>query len=52
MLLGVAGAFLGSFLGQAIGLYAPGEAAGWIMSVVGALVLLFLYRLFTKSGTK
>jgi uncharacterized membrane protein YeaQ/YmgE (transglycosylase-associated protein family) len=50
ILLGIAGAFLGSLLGQAMGLYAQGQAAGWIMSVIGALVLLFLYRMFTKSS--
>jgi uncharacterized membrane protein YeaQ/YmgE (transglycosylase-associated protein family) len=44
ILLGIAGALLGGFIGQALGLYGPGEAAGIIMSVIGAVVLLFLYR--------
>jgi uncharacterized membrane protein YeaQ/YmgE (transglycosylase-associated protein family) len=49
MLLGVAGAMLGTFLGRSVGWYRPGEAAGLIAAVVGAVVLLFLYRAF-RSG--
>jgi uncharacterized membrane protein YeaQ/YmgE (transglycosylase-associated protein family) len=44
ILLGVAGALLGGFLGRAIGLYGPNDAAGIIMSVLGAILLLFAYR--------
>jgi uncharacterized membrane protein YeaQ/YmgE (transglycosylase-associated protein family) len=44
MLLGIAGAVLGGALGRMVGLYGPGEPAGMIMSVIGAVVLLFLYR--------
>jgi uncharacterized membrane protein YeaQ/YmgE (transglycosylase-associated protein family) len=44
ILIGIAGAFLGGFLGQAMGLYSEGEPAGLIMSIVGAVVLLALYR--------
>ena len=54
MLIGVAGALLAGFLGRALGWYAdPGEGPGIIASIIGALVLLFLYRLFTgrRSGT-
>jgi uncharacterized membrane protein YeaQ/YmgE (transglycosylase-associated protein family) len=40
--LGVAGAFLASTAGQALGWYGPGQAAGWITSVLGALALLFV----------
>ena len=47
MLLGIAGAVLGGFLGRVLGFYREGEAAGWIMSFVGAVVLLALYRLIT-----
>lgn len=50
ILLGIAGAFVGSWLGGVLGLYAPGEAAGFIVSVVGAMLLLFIYRLI--SGRK
>ena len=47
-LIGIAGAFIGTFVGRALGLYQPGQAAGWIMSVVGAILLLFIYRLIRK----
>ena len=47
-LIGIAGAFIGTFVGRALGLYGPGQAAGWIMSVVGAILLLFIYRLIRK----
>jgi uncharacterized membrane protein YeaQ/YmgE (transglycosylase-associated protein family) len=46
MLLGIAGAVLGGFIGQALGLYREGEAAGFLMSLLGAIVLLALYRMF------
>ncbi len=46
MLLGIAGAVLGGFVGVALGLYREGEAAGFIMSFIGAVVLLALYRMF------
>jgi len=51
ILLGIAGAFIASKLGQAIGWYKEGEAAGFIMSVVGAMILLLLYRLIFKRKT-
>lgn len=44
MLLGIAGAMLGTFLGRAVGWYQPGEGAGLIAAVVGAVLLLFVYR--------
>jgi len=43
-LLGIVGALLGGFLGRAIQLYGPGEPAGLLMSVIGAVLLLFGYR--------
>ena len=46
MLLGIAGAIIGGFIGRAMGLYGEGEAAGFIMSFLGAVVLLALYRFF------
>jgi uncharacterized membrane protein YeaQ/YmgE (transglycosylase-associated protein family) len=49
ILLGIAGALLGGFLGRAIGLYQEGQPAGFVMSVVGALVLLFGYRMLTRA---
>lgn len=44
ILIGIAGAFVGTFLGQALHLYQPGQSAGFIMSLIGALILLGLYR--------
>jgi len=49
MLLGIAGAVVAGFLGRALGWYAEGEGAGLIMSVVGAIALLAVYRMFKKS---
>jgi uncharacterized membrane protein YeaQ/YmgE (transglycosylase-associated protein family) len=51
MLLGIAGALVGGWLGQAFGWYRPGESAGWIVSILGAIVLLWLYRLFVARRT-
>ncbi|HSL22050.1 MAG TPA: GlsB/YeaQ/YmgE family stress response membrane protein [Vicinamibacterales bacterium] len=48
ILLGIAGAVLGGFIGRAMGLYATNESAGWIVSILGAMVLLFLYRLVAR----
>jgi uncharacterized membrane protein YeaQ/YmgE (transglycosylase-associated protein family) len=51
MLLGVAGSLVGNWIGRVVGLYRQGEAAGFIMSVIGAMVLLFLYRLIVRGRT-
>ena len=48
MLIGLAGAALAGFLGRAVGWYAPGDAAGFIASVIGAVVLLAIYRALTN----
>jgi uncharacterized membrane protein YeaQ/YmgE (transglycosylase-associated protein family) len=48
ILLGIAGAIVASYLGQAIGWYKAGESAGFIASVLGAIILLLLYRLIFK----
>lgn len=45
MLLGVAGALLGGWFGQAVGWYEPGQGAGFFMSLLGAIVLLWIYRM-------
>jgi uncharacterized membrane protein YeaQ/YmgE (transglycosylase-associated protein family) len=45
MLLGIAGALLGGFLGRALGWYREGEPAGFLMSIVGAIILLAIYRM-------
>ncbi|MEO5808712.1 MAG: GlsB/YeaQ/YmgE family stress response membrane protein [Sphingomicrobium sp.] len=48
MLLGIAGALLAGFLGKAIGWYTQGEAAGFIAAIVGAVLLLLIYRLIVR----
>ncbi|MEO6034134.1 MAG: GlsB/YeaQ/YmgE family stress response membrane protein [Verrucomicrobiota bacterium] len=45
-LLGIAGAFIAHFVGMRMGWYGQGDAAGFIASVVGAIILLAIYRLF------
>ena len=49
MLLGIGGAALGGYLGRALGLYHEGQTAGFVMSVLGAIVLLALYRALSGS---
>lgn len=44
ILLGIAGALLGGFVGKAMGFYGPNESAGWLMSIGGAILLLVIYR--------
>jgi uncharacterized membrane protein YeaQ/YmgE (transglycosylase-associated protein family) len=51
MLLGIAGAVLGGFVGRALGFYREGEAAGFLMALVGAVVLLALYRMIAGRST-
>lgn len=48
VLLGIAGALIGGFIGRATGMYGTGEQAGWIMSVLGAIILLALYRMMVR----
>ena len=48
ILLGIAGALLGGFLGRAMGFYGPNESAGWITSIIGAIILLVIYRMIAK----
>jgi uncharacterized membrane protein YeaQ/YmgE (transglycosylase-associated protein family) len=50
-ILGVAGSFSGAFLGRALGLYREGEPAGFVMSVLGAIVLLVLYHAVARRRT-
>jgi uncharacterized membrane protein YeaQ/YmgE (transglycosylase-associated protein family) len=49
-LLGIAGALVGGFIGRAMGFYGQGQSAGWLMSILGAIVLLFIYRLAVRRG--
>ena len=51
MLLGIAGAFVGGWAGQAPGVYRPGQPAGWLMSIAGAIILLVLYRMAFRRRT-
>lgn len=44
MVLGIVGALLGGFIGRALGMYAVDEPAGFIMALVGAVLVLFIYR--------
>jgi uncharacterized membrane protein YeaQ/YmgE (transglycosylase-associated protein family) len=48
MLLGVVGALLGGFLGRTLGFYGPEQGAGWLMSIIGAVVVLMIYRMLIR----
>lgn len=48
ILLGIAGAYVGTWLGRTLGIFSQGEFGGWISSILGAMLLLFLYRLFIR----
>jgi uncharacterized membrane protein YeaQ/YmgE (transglycosylase-associated protein family) len=49
--LGIIGALVATFLGQAMGLYAAGQSAGFIASVIGAMIVLFIYHLIRGRRT-
>ena len=49
ILLGIAGAVVGTYAGQALGFYLPGEPAGFAMSVTGAMLLLFVGRVLARE---
>lgn len=51
MLLGLAGSFLAGYLGRMLGWYQEGQSAGFLMSVLGAVLLLFLYRMLIAKKT-
>jgi uncharacterized membrane protein YeaQ/YmgE (transglycosylase-associated protein family) len=48
IVIGIAGAVLAGFLGQALGWYGPGEGAGFLAAIVGAILILFVYRLIAR----
>ena len=50
-ILGIVGALLATFLGQAMGLYSAGQSAGFIASVIGAMIVLFIYHLIRGRRT-
>jgi uncharacterized membrane protein YeaQ/YmgE (transglycosylase-associated protein family) len=49
-ILGIVGSFLASYAGQAMGWYAEGQSAGWIMSILGAIVVLAIYGMVTRKN--
>jgi uncharacterized membrane protein YeaQ/YmgE (transglycosylase-associated protein family) len=49
MAIGIAGSILATYLGQAIGWYQAGQGAGFMMSVVGAILLLLIYRVIRNA---
>ena len=51
MALGIAGALVGGFIGRAAGWYGPGDNAGFIMSLLGAILLLWIYRMIVARRT-
>ena len=51
MLLGIAGAMIGGFVGRALGWYGPNDGAGFFMSLFGAVLLLWLYRMMVVRRT-
>ena len=50
IVLGIAGAFLSTFVGQAIGWYRPDQGAGFIAATIGAVVVLFIWNRLVASG--
>ncbi len=50
-ILGIAGSLLATFVGRLVGFYQPGQAAGFLMAIVGALVLLILYGMVKGKST-
>ncbi|MEO6222064.1 MAG: GlsB/YeaQ/YmgE family stress response membrane protein [Vicinamibacterales bacterium] len=50
IIIGIVGSVVGRWVGQALGFYGPGEAAGFLMSLVGAILLLAIYRAVTKRS--
>jgi len=49
MLLGIEGSVVATWLGRVLGMYAPGQSAGFIMSVIGAIILLAIYHMFRRK---
>lgn len=49
ILLGIVGAVLGGYIGQALHLYQPGEPAGFVGAILGAILVLFIYRMATRN---
>jgi len=49
-ILGIVGAFVATFLGQFFGFYRPGEGAGFIGAIIGAVIILFVWGYFAKKN--
>ena len=52
IILGIAGALLGGFLGRALGLYREGDPVGFVMALVGAMILLVAYRVIGRGRAR
>lgn len=50
-LLGIGGSLVGKFIGQGFGFYREGESAGFLMSVIGAMIILYIYHLIRRNQT-
>lgn len=50
VILGIIGSVVAGYLGSALGFYQPGQGAGWIGSIVGAIIVLFIYGLLAKKS--
>ncbi|MEM5340831.1 GlsB/YeaQ/YmgE family stress response membrane protein [Paraburkholderia azotifigens] len=48
IVLGIAGSLVAGYVGRALGWYQPGQAAGWIASIIGAIILLVIYHLIRR----
>jgi len=51
-ILGIVGAFVASYVGQALGWYTPGEGAGFIGAIVGAVIVLFVWGFFANRPAR
>ena len=51
VLLGIGGALVATYLGQSFGFYRPGQSAGFIGAVIGAIVILIIYRMIARPRT-
>jgi uncharacterized membrane protein YeaQ/YmgE (transglycosylase-associated protein family) len=50
ILIGIAGSLIGTWIGRAVGWYQPGQSAGFIMSLIGAIILLAIYHMFRRRS--
>ena len=51
-ILGIVGAFVATYLGRAVGWYGPNDGAGWIASIVGALIVLTIWSMIARRSTR